>query len=263
MYTLKKHKKRGAAGFKDFVKNLETFPANTVKEMLLLGLIEDPVYLKWAMENRISFHYLTQLSSADVMTIFQNINSSLEILVMALKDSKEEEDFIKSKFPSALQKQYYEEREYVNPDTTQRTQARTKLMNTLFKLEETGILEKFTWNIPPVKILEGEELKLEEDGQSSLYYTPPYENIMALKGPIEKGLREGLWHHYYPNAELIAKGHYVSGEKAGNWTFYYPDKSLWLEGKFVDGLKEGLWKEYTPQGQFTEIKYQKGKAISS
>lgn len=261
MYTLKKHKKKGAAGFKEFVKNLETFPASTVKEMLLLGLVEDPVYLKWAMENRISFQYLLNLSEEDVMTLFQNINKSFEILAMAFKNTSEEDDFIKGKLPSSLQKQYYQESEYINPTLQQKIQARTKLMNTLYQLEESGVFEKFSWKIPPVSILEGEELKPLEDGQYGLYYTEPYENVLALKGPVEKGLRAGLWAHFYPNGELIAKGHYVSGEKAGSWTFFYPNKAMWLEGKFVDGLKDGSWKEYATDGTFVEIQYQKGRVI--
>lgn len=261
MYTLKKHKKKGAAGFKEFVKNLETFPASTVKEMLLLGLVEDPVYLKWAMENRISFQYLLNLSEADVMTLFQNINKSFEILAMAFKNTNEEDDFIKSKLPSSLQKQYYQESEYINPTPQQKIQARTKLMNTLYQLEDSGVFEKFSWKIPPVNILEGEELKPLEDGQYGLYYTEPHESVLALKGPVEKGLRAGLWAHFYPNSELIAKGYYVSGEKAGSWTFFYPNKALWLEGKFVDGLKDGTWKEYAPDGTSVEIQYQKGRVI--
>lgn len=259
MYTLKKHKKKGAEGFKEFVKNLETFPAATVKEMLLLGLVEDPVYLKWAMENRISFNYLTKLEAADFMTLFQNINSSLEILIMALKGTTEEEEIIKGKLPSPLQKQYYAESEYLNPDHSQKTLARNRLMNTLYALEEKGILDKFSWKIPPVKVLEGEDLKQESDGQYYLYYTEPHEKVVALKGGMEKGLRAGQWLHFYPNSELIAKGVYVSGEKAGSWTFYYPNKNIWLEGKFVDGLKEGHWKEYTLQGDVSEVQYVKGK----
>lgn len=263
MYTLKKHKKKGVEGFKDFVKNLETFPASTVKEMLLLGLIEDPVYLKWAMENRISFQYLLSLSQANAMTLFKNINMSFELLAMAFKNTPEEDSFIKQKLPSSLQKQYFQESEYIEPTPQQKVQARTRLMNTLFKLEETGVFEKFTWKIPPVSVLEGEDLKPLEDGEFGVYYTSPLENVLALKGPIEKGLRAGLWGHFYPNGELIAKGFYVSGEKAGQWTFFYPNKSLWLEGKFVDGQKDGLWKEYAADGSFVEIKYQKGNVIST
>lgn len=262
MYTLKKHKKRGAEGFKDFVRNLETFPAATVKEMLQLGLIEDPVYLKWAMENRISFQYLVNLETEHIMMIYNNVPNSLQILVMSLKDSADEEKFL-AKLPEALQRQYNDEKEFTQVSAAQRVQARHKMMNTMFELEASGDLNPFVWRLPPVRVLQGEDHSTNENGEFIQYYTPPLEDTVALQGPLEEGLRAGLWKHYYPNGELIAEGHYVSGEKAGPWKFYYPDKSLWMEGTFQEGLKEGPWKEYDTQGRSREVLYKKGSLISN
>jgi hypothetical protein len=260
MYTLRKHKKRGAEGFKDFVRNLESFPAATVKEMLQLGLIEDPVYLKWAMENRISFQYMINLDPEHIMMIYRKVPNSLQVLVMALKNSPDEQSLM-AKLPEALQRQYNDEKEYSQVTAAQRVQARHKMMSVMFKLEKSGELESFVWNLPPVKVLQGEDNSLDEDGNYIQYYTPPQDDIIALKGPLEEGLRAGAWQHFYPNGELIAEGHYVDGEKAGPWKFFYPDKKLWMEGVFVEGLKEGSWKEYDSQGRSREAQYKKGSLI--
>lgn len=260
MYTLKKHKRRGAEGFKDFVRNLETFPAPTVKEMLQLGLIEDPVYLKWAMENRISFQYLANLDTEHLMLIYKEVPNSLNILIMALKDSPEE-NILLPKLPEGFQRQYRDEKEYAQVSISQKVQARHKMMNIMFKLEEEGEIDPFVWNLPPVAVLQGESHSIDDDGDFVQYYTEPYQQVLALKGPLEEGLRAGSWKHYYPNSELIAEGFYVSGQKAGQWTFYYPDKKTWMEGPFVDGLKEGVWKEFTADGRMKEVLYKKGSVI--
>lgn len=262
MYTLKKHKKRGAEGFKDFVRNLETFSASTVKEMLQLGLVEDPVYLKWAMENRISFQYLLSLDEEQIMMIYRKIPNGLQIFLMALKDSAEEKELLE-KLSESLQRQYRDEKEYTQASASQRVQARHKMMNTMFELEASGELGPFVWKLPPVKVLQGENYDIDKNGNFIQYYTSPFEEVVALQGPLEEGLRAGLWRHFYPNAQLIAEGHYVSGEKAGAWKFFYPDQKVWMEGTFVEGLKEGAWKEYNSKGDSRDFFYKKGSLTSS
>lgn len=258
MYTLNKHKRRGADGFKDFVKNLELFPSSTVRDMIFLGLLEDPVYLKYALENRISFNFFVSLEVDDVLKIYELLKGGLNVLVMALKGTSEEEEFITQKLPTPLQRQYWEEQEHTSVTVTQQDSARIMIMEKVLELEKRGELPKISWKMPPVKILEGQDYTIDDKGQ----FIQRYDNgKTALKGTLEKRLRAGMWEHFYPNGKMFAKGYYVSGEKADEWTFFYPDGKIKSLGIFKDDKKHGVWKEYDREGREIHIEYQAGKVV--
>ena len=63
MQVLSKFKKNFDAGFKDFVKGLDILPTQTINDLMFNGLLEDPVYLKWALINKLSFDYFLKLTN--------------------------------------------------------------------------------------------------------------------------------------------------------------------------------------------------------
>ncbi|MCX6280720.1 MAG: hypothetical protein NTU51_02020 [Bacteroidetes bacterium] len=71
---------------------------------------------------------------------------------------------------------------------------------------------------------------------------------VAMQGRIDKGLREGLWVHYYPNGQKKMEGNFKEGVKDGTWTYwrdngqqqaletYKYGKLLSNEGSLVDSV---------------------------
>lgn len=256
MYTLTKHKKRGADGFKDFVKNLELFPSRTVRDMIMITLLEDPVYLKWALQNRISFDYFLNLEIDEVLKTYEELTNPLMIFAFALKGTPEEKDFIESKLPTPLQRQYWEEAETRDVSFEQRDTARIRIMEVAFKLERLGELPKISWTIPPEGVLNGSSYTIDTDGNFIQLYD---DGKTALKGMVEKKLRVGRWEHYYPNGELLAIGYYLSGEKVDEWTFYYPDGSLKSKGRYHLDKKHGIWEETDKAGNKYTLTFENGR----
>lgn len=258
MYTLSKHKKRGIEGFKDFVKKLELFPPATVKEMIFIGLLEDPVYLSWALKNRLSFKFFTQLEVDYVLAVYESFKNPLNLFIMAFKGSDEESEFIASKFPIPLQKQYADEAEFVKVTTSQQQTARIKIMEKVLELEQAGEIPQITWHLPPAHIWESQEAPIDESGN----FVKKYDNgNIALEGKLEKRLRAGSWKHYYPNGKILAEGYYLSGERADQWIFYYPDGKIQSKGSFKSGVRHGRWEEYNVKGDVTSYNYKDGEIV--
>ena len=142
MYTLFKHKRRGADGFKDFVRNLELFPGETVDRMIFLGLLEDPVYLRHALKNRIGFEYFMNLDVGDVLKVYREFKSRIKLFVMAFKNTEYENPFLRDKVPGAIAVQYKEESKIVPVTKSQQDAARIRIMEACLRLEKEGYLPK-------------------------------------------------------------------------------------------------------------------------
>lgn len=261
MYTLSKHKKKGVDGFKEFVKNLELFPSKTVQNMIFIGLLEDPVYLKWALQNRISFQYFKELSPEDVMKIYDFIRMPLQTFISAMKSDNDEPAFVGEKLPEPLQRQYWEEREGLSVTFARQDQARISIMEKVLELEKRGILPKINWKIPPSDVLEGNSFEITDDGIYIQYYQ---NGKFALRGMLENRLRAGTWEHFYPDGNIFAVGIYINGEKNDDWTFYYPDGCVKMQGSFKDDLREGKWVFFSQESDDESVVYFKeGKVIDS
>lgn len=256
MYTLFKHKRRGADGFKDFVRNLELFPTETVDRMIFLGLLEDPVYLSWALKNRISFDYFLRLGTEDVLKVYREFKSRIKLFVMALKNTESEGTFLREKVPRAIAVQYKEESKITPVTKSQQDAARIRIMEACLRLEKKGDLPKIDWKLPPPRVVDGEIGEMDKEGNFVLRYL---DGTLALKGPLENRLRAGFWKHYYPNGKLIAEGIYLNGEKNDHWVFYYPDGSKKSEGQFKEDRQHGKWKEYDREGNMEIVNYVHGK----
>lgn len=252
MQVLNKYKKHFDRGFKDFVMNLELLPSKVVKEIIFNGMLEDPVYLKWAMDNRVGFDYFIQLSKDDVYKVFQSLTNSGQIFLRALKNHPEENSFITSKLPSLVLKQYLDDRELVVITQALQEDARIKIMKMIYDLKEKGELDCFDWKLPSPEVLSGTSHKVDKLGN----YNQHYENgKLAITGSIEKGKRSGTWKYFYDDGSLYAVGVYVQGQKQDEWCTYYLNGNLKSCGVYVDDLKKGEWREPDGENNYKIINY--------
>lgn len=205
MYTLNKHKKLGVKGFKTFVKNLELFPEDTVREMTQVGLLEDPVYMKWALENKIEFSVFLNLDYEHILEVLNKLKpNALQSFVFALKNCPEENDFVEGKLPEKLRREYWDQVEFTPVTRRQQDTARVRILEIVFNMEVEGDIPSFNWKLPPREIFDGENIKVDEDGNYKMYYA---DKRIALEGKLENKLREGFWKHYYPNGVVMAEGY--------------------------------------------------------
>jgi len=220
--------------------NLELLPSKVVKELICNGMLEDPVYLKWAMDNRVGFDYFLKLSKDDVYKVFQSLTNPGVIFLRALKNHPEENEFITSKLPSLVLKQYLDDREVMGITLALQEDARIKIMKVIYDLKEKGELDHFDWKLPSVEVLSGTSHKVDKFGN----YNQFYENgKLAVTGILEKGKRSGPWKYFYDDGSLYAVGVYVQGQKQDEWCTYYLNGNLKSCGVYVDDCKKGEWKE--------------------
>jgi antitoxin component YwqK of YwqJK toxin-antitoxin module len=71
----------------------------------------------------------------------------------------------------------------------------------------------------------------------------------------EKGNRHGYWEIYWPNGNLMLKGHYNNGTRHGYWEVYYHNGGLWYKGNYDNNDKIGLWEIYDNDELVIQIFY--------
>lgn len=256
MQVLKKYKKHFDRGFKDFVMNLDLFPSRVVKEMISNGLLEDPVYLKWALENKLNFDYFLNLDKEEVMKVFRSLPNPGIIFLRSLKNHPGENSFITASLPSFILKQYLDDRDVEKITVAHQEDARIKIMQVIIDLKEAGELVPFEWKLPPAEVLSGTSHTVDKFGKYTQYYDG---GVLAITGLLEKGNRSGLWKNFYPNGSLHAEGIYSNGEKQKEWSIYYLNGNLKSIGHFKDDLKHGEWKEYEINNEVKVLNYVNGK----
>ena len=74
------------------------------------------------------------------------------------------------------------------------------------------------------------------------------ENYLCAEGDYEKGLKEGLWKFYFPDATLEQEGYYLYDEPDRDWIWYFPDGKIRIQESYLSGKLEGLSKEFDNQG---------------
>ncbi|MBL6989473.1 MAG: hypothetical protein ISR65_06830 [Bacteriovoracaceae bacterium] len=256
MELLKRHKKRGIEGFKDYVCFLEETPNEKVKDMIALGLLEDPVYMTWIVKNLVDYTYLSKLSSDDIYKIWGQLPNPVMIFVYALFKSPVEEDIVYNKFDDRMRRKYKDEAELVEAvQYSQQENCRLTIMKKIHELQKFRAITGFAWQVPSEKILIGENFELNR----GMYVSKFEDGKVALKGRIASKMRDGEWDHYYPNGQLMARGSYQQGEKEGDWEFYYANGFNKASGYYLDNLKDGDWSEYDKDGNEEVFFYKRGK----
>lgn len=258
MNTLQKHKKNGEAGFKKFVRSLESMGDKTRQKVVQIAILEDPVYLMAALSNIISFEYLFSFDKEEKQKIYNSVNGGMQTLLFALRGHPRESEFVNHLATNTISK-YKEESEYFRPaGPGQMLTAQKSFLAAMRSLQENFSISPFSWKLPSNSILNGLDFS---SGPSSGSFILNYDSgSIALEGEIERRLRVGDWKHYYPNSELMAEGVYISSEKEGPWIFYYANGEIKSKGDYHEDLKNGTWEEYDRDGLMVEIIYKRGKA---
>ena len=259
MRVLSKHQKKGEEGFKNYVKTLETTPLDKAKEIISVGVLEDPVYLKWAMANMMSIDYIMSIREDYVVKVCNALVNPIKTLVFAFYKSPIEEKFIADKLNDTLKRQYQDEREYTPKVTkSQQLTSQQTIISTIRKLQHERDIPNFKWNLPDEKILTGQNYVV-NNGKYESYYE---DGTPALRGQLESKLRSGSWQHFYPSGTLMAEGNYVEDEKEGIWVFFFANGKKKAQGEFQENLKQGEWLEYDANGEEKLVIYERGRVIS-
>ena len=251
MSLLDKYKKNDEVGFIEFVKKLDTATSKEMKKMIFNCLLEDPVYTKYALENKLGFEYFLKLDKEEVFKVFHELQDSDMILLRALKNHTEETTFTSTKLASMTLKLYEEQRESTKITIGMQEDARSKIMMVIYDLKENVKLPSFNWKFPSVKVLNGTSYISDKHGN----YKQSYEDgVLAISGQLnEKEERTGVWKNFYPNGSRHAEGSYVDGKKENEWRFYYLNGNLKSVGLYKSNLKNGEWKEYEIKKGFEEV----------
>lgn len=258
MQVLSKFKKNFDAGFKDFVKGLDILPTQTINDLMFNGLLEDPVYLKWALINKLSFDYFLKLTNKDVLKIFQTIEKADTVLLHALKNHPEENNFIKSNLPQFILGQYLVNRETEKITVSMQTEARKIIMREVYRLMEIGNIDPVDWKLPPAEVLSGISHTIDNNRHYKQYYD---DGVLAIEGRLdEKGKRTGTWKSFYPTGPLHSEGNYSDGQKHGDWNFYYINGNLKSKGFFCYNMKHGKWRVFDSNCNGRTVNYINGKA---
>ncbi|MCB9062613.1 MAG: hypothetical protein H6622_13905 [Halobacteriovoraceae bacterium] len=257
MGILSKHKKNGEVGLKKFVKNLETTPYDKFKDIMQRGILEDPMYMVWIYHNLISFRFLFKLNESDFDKVVEALPNSVQTCAFAFFQTHYESDFL-NQASEKIKREWKEFTENININIAQMRTARTKILETIRKLQDDAVITPFNWHIPPKEILNGDSMSsLPKEGIVTMYYQET--KTLALQGEMRSKQRHGIWKHYYPTGNLMVEGLYELGEKVGPWVFYYGNGGKLAEGDYSENLKQGTWMEYDREGHAQQVSYERGK----
>ena len=95
MRILSKHQRKGEDGFIDYVAFLESLAPQKAKEIISVGVLEDPVYIKWIMANMITFDYVASMGDDDIEIVARTLNSPTKTFLYALYKTRYEDLFLK------------------------------------------------------------------------------------------------------------------------------------------------------------------------
>ncbi|MDQ0469774.1 toxin-antitoxin system YwqK family antitoxin [Labrys wisconsinensis] len=83
----------------------------------------------------------------------------------------------------------------------------------------------------------------------------PYENgnieyryTRTMSPDGTRWIKNGLFHHFYPDGSLSSEGTYVEGREHGLWTDYHPNGQLAARGLYENGKEVGKWEFWNSDG---------------
>lgn len=252
MGMLERIKKRQYEGFKEFVQNLETSPRNTRQQILLLGTLEDPLFMQAVMKNMKTFENFLELPSSEITQVIQAQEQLINLFAKSISGDKtivEKLDELTKRFSARIR----DELSYLGEvSPAEKEGAQFHFIKKTRALQAEEKINGFSWFLPEASLF---QVQNSEDGPLEIRFDS---GLLAAQGDIFRGQRTGEWKHYYDSGKLLASGRYVLGLKQGEWNFYYPNGSARSQGRFVEDLRHGLWKEWDRLGNLKEIYYEAG-----
>jgi hypothetical protein len=253
MGMLDRIKKRSFDGFKEFVLNVETSSATSRQQILMAGILEDPVFMTYVMKNVRTFDDFINLPSDEIETVLKTQEQMMGVLAKCVfgLDSDKMSSF-GSNIPKYLSK-LKDELGYLKEVTPgEKEGAKNFILKAVRKLQTQESIQGFRWQLPPPNMFYPKTYK---DGENEIFFET---GVLAATGEVTKGKRSSFWKHFYDSGKLMAEGEYSDGLKIGVWVFYYGTGSMKSQGKYKLDLKHGQWKEWDRLGVMSLAEYVEG-----
>ncbi|MBP5296034.1 MAG: hypothetical protein J6Y94_01730 [Bacteriovoracaceae bacterium] len=231
MGMLTKHKKKGLEGFQNFVRNIETASSDSFKNILQAAMIEDPIYITWALKNLMHFEDVVELEDDPFETLLKALPNR-QTWVYAFGHS-EMEPLLLGKVSKVVRQQFLDELALVPKISPgQQLQARNSCIVKLRDMQKNHELDPYKWQLPAQDVLDGSHFKLPNKGEVVLDYES---GTPALRGSTENHMRTGNWEIFYPNGQKYAEGAFKEDQKDGVWKFYGPRGEAKMVQTYEDG----------------------------
>jgi hypothetical protein len=241
MGILDRRKKKGIAGFKSYVENLELTPQNKIRDILRVSLLDDPVYTKWAVKNIITLNTFLKLSDEIVNHVIGSIPGSYTVLTKAFFKSGKLEENLLEKLSELHKRKYFSELEFLSEvEMAVRETATFSIIKNTRSLYGVDTFSELQWKLPDPYILELRR----PDFSNGLWEIHHENGSVSGIGSLVNYERDGMWKHFYVTGELLAVGLYRGGLKQGKWTFYKTDGETLAEGDYSQDKKIGEWKTF-------------------
>ena len=256
MGILERIKKRQFEGFKEFVLNMETSGNTSRQQILITGILEDPVFMTYVMKNVRTFDDFLNLPSDEIDSVIKTQDQIIGVLAKCFFGASQEQiKVMEASIPKYISK-FKDELSYLNEVTSSEKEgAKYFILKLVRKLQKQELIQGFLWQLPSQDIFHP---KVYKDGKAEIYFESA---ILAAEGFILKGKRTNDWKHFYDSGKLMAKGDYEDGLKTDVWVFYFGNGSIKAQGRFKDDFKHGLWKDWDRAGNLTETEYIAGKKV--
>lgn len=246
-------KRRHFDGFKEFVLNMETTGSTTRQQILMAGILEDPVFMSYVMRNVRTFDDFLNLPSDEMDTVLMHQEQLLGVFAKCIFGFSEEKiTEISANLPRFTSK-IRDELSYLKEvNAGEKEGARYYILKIVRKLQMSENINGFRWNLPPQDLFHP---KVPKEGKNQIFFES---GVLAAEGDVSKGKRTSFWKHFYDSGKLLAEGEYMDGLKAGVWVFYYGNGNIKAQGRYRLDLKQGRWKEWDRNGSLTEVEYHEG-----
>lgn len=250
-------KKKRLVGFKEFVESLEISTRDKRAQIMMLGILEDPVFMGWITKNIKSFDDVLKLPGSELETLLTSHDQMMSQFAKCFDFANQELILaIKNELPR-LGSKFEDEISYCKETTEQeRGAAKYFLVKSVRKLQSEDRILGFRWDLPANEIFFP---KTYTDG----YWMIEFDSkVLAAEGEMFKNKKIGPWKHYYDNGKILGEGTYYDGFKVGSWNFYYANGTMKAQGKYSMDSKVGVWKEFDRTGKLTEVEYKDGAKVA-
>ena len=255
MGMLERIKKKQFEGFREFVESMEVTPASTRPQILISGILDDPIFMKWVTQNIRGFRHFLALPSDELNAVLESNEALIPVLARAFEERTT--DYLQS--IAANIPRYYaklkEEIEYTPVVTFgERETAQFLLLKSVRKMQKQELIQGFRWELPPPEVLR--ERPAVKDGVLQILFE---NGTIAATGECLKNKRLGPWQHFYDDGKLLAEGTYIEDRKHGLWHLYYANGKPRTEGHHLQDQGHGAWKEWDRDGTLRESQWVEGK----
>lgn len=257
MSMLDRIKKRQWEGLKDFVESVEVTGANQRQQILLNGILEDPIFMRWVTKNLRTFQQFLELPSDEIDLVVRSNDVMLTVIAKALPlETIDDIQKYSTIFPRVFGKLRDEVSFLQGVCSAERETAQFFVLRATRKLQREEKIQGFKWLLPSREVFF--EKPGEREGKIKIKFD---DGTLAAEGELLKGKRIGLWKHFYDNGRLLAEGNYQEGIKTGPWIFYFSSGEKRAEGKYSSDSRHGKWSEWDRDGQRRETEWNEGKKI--